>query len=206
MKLAIDKLQFNQAGLIPAIVQDETSGTVLMMAYMNEESLKRTMETKETWFYSRSRQELWHKGGSSGNTQTVSSLLYDCDGDTLLVLVNPAGPACHTGKTSCFYRTLDDSPLPKATMLSILESLVLKRKESPVEGSYTNYLFDKGIDKILKKVGEENAEVIIAAKNPDREEVIYETADLLYHLTVLLAEREISWDEIMQELKKRHKK
>ena len=206
MKLAIDKLKFDQAGLIPAIVQDETTGTVLMMAYMNEESLKRTMETKETWFYSRSRQELWHKGGTSGNTQVVSSLLYDCDGDTLLALVNPAGPACHTGKTSCFYRTLDDSPMPKATMLSILENLALERKKNPVEGSYTNYLFDKGIDKILKKVGEESAEVIIAAKNPDRGEVIYETADLLYHLTVLLAEREISWDEIMQELKQRHKK
>ena len=206
MKLAIDKLKFDQAGLIPAIVQDETTGTVLMMAYMNEESLKRTMETGETCFYSRSRQELWHKGGTSGNTQAVSSLLYDCDGDTLLVLVNPAGPACHTGKISCFYRTVDDSPMPKATMLSILENLALERKKNPVEGSYTNYLFDKGIDKILKKVGEESAEVIIAAKNPDRGEVIYETADLLYHLTVLLAEREISWDEIMQELKQRHKK
>lgn len=206
MKLAIDELQFNQAGLIPAIVQDEATGAVLMMAYMNEESLKRTIETKETWFYSRSRQELWHKGESSGNTQAVSSLLYDCDGDTLLVLVNPEGPACHTGKTSCFYRTVDGSPVARATMLNTLESLVLERKETPVEGSYTNYLFDKGIDKILKKVGEENAEVIIAAKNTDRGEMIYETADLMYHLTVLLAEKNISWEEIMQELKKRHKK
>jgi phosphoribosyl-ATP pyrophosphohydrolase/phosphoribosyl-AMP cyclohydrolase len=206
MKLAIDELQFTQAGLIPAIVQDETTGAILMMAWMNRESLDQTIKTNETWFYSRSRKTLWHKGETSGNIQTVSSILYDCDGDTLVVLVTPKGPACHTGNTSCFYRTLDGSPLPKATMLSTLETLVLERKKAPVEGSYTNYLFDKGIDKILKKVGEENAEVIIAAKNTDRGEVIYETADLLYHLTVLLAEKDISWDEIMQELKKRHKK
>lgn len=206
MKLAIDELQFNQAGLIPAIVQDETTGAILMMAWMNRESLDQTIKTKEAWFYSRSRQELWHKGETSGNIQSVSSILYDCDGDTLVVLVTPKGPACHTGNTSCFYRTLDGSQPPKATMLSTLETLVLKRKEAPVEGSYTNYLFDKGIDKILKKVGEENAEVIIAAKNTDRGEVIYETADLMYHLTVLLAEKDISWNEIMQELKKRHKK
>lgn len=206
MKLAIDELQFNQAGLIPAIVQDETTGSILMMAWMNRESLDQTIKTKEAWFYSRSRQELWHKGATSGNIQAVSSILYDCDGDTLVLLVTPKGPACHTGNTSCFYRTLDGSQPPKATMLSTLESLVLERKEAPVEGSYTNYLFDKGIDKILKKVGEENAEVIIAAKNTDRGEVIYETADLMYHLTVLLAEKDISWDEIMQELKKRHKK
>jgi phosphoribosyl-ATP pyrophosphohydrolase/phosphoribosyl-AMP cyclohydrolase len=206
MKVAINDLKFNEAGLIPAIVQDETTGAVLMMAYMNEESLAKTVESGQTWFYSRSRQELWNKGATSGNTQTVTGILYDCDGDTLLILVNPAGPACHTGNTSCFYRTFDGSPVPKAAMLNVLEDLVVERKKNPVDGSYTNYLFDKGIDKILKKVGEENAEVIIASKNPDRGEVIYETADLLYHLTVLLAEREISWEEIMQELKKRHKK
>lgn len=206
MKVAIDDLQFDQAGLIPAIVQDETTGTVLMMAWMNEEALEKTVETEEAWFYSRSRKELWHKGATSGNIQAVTSVLYDCDGDTLLLLVNPAGPACHTGAESCFYRTFDGSPLPKATMLNVLESLVKERKTNPVEGSYTNYLFDKGIDKILKKVGEENAEVIIASKNEDRGEIVYETADLLYHLTVLLAERDISWEEIMLELKKRHKK
>jgi len=206
MKVAIDDLQFNEAGLIPAIVQDETTGTVLMMAWMNEEALEKTVETEEAWFYSRSRKELWHKGATSGNIQAVTSVLYDCDGDTLLLLVNPAGPACHTGAESCFYRTFDGSPLPKATMLNVLESLVKERKTNPVEGSYTNYLFDKGIDKILKKVGEENAEVIIASKNEDRGEIVYETADLLYHLTVLLAERDISWEEIMLELKKRHKK
>ncbi len=206
MKVAIDDLQFNEAGLIPAIVQDETTGTVLMMAWMNEEALEKTVETEEAWFYSRSRKALWHKGATSGNTQAVTAILYDCDGDTLLLLVNPNGPACHTGRTSCFYRTFDGSPLPKATMLNVLESLVQERKANPTEGSYTNYLFDKGIDKILKKVGEENAEVIIASKNEDRGELIYETADLLYHLTVLLAERGISWEEIMLELKKRHKK
>lgn len=206
MKVAIDDLQFNEAGLIPAIVQDETRGTVLMMAWMNEEALEKTVETEEAWFYSRSRKELWHKGATSGNIQAVTSVLYDCDGDTLLLLVNPAGPACHTGAESCFYRTFDGSPLPKVTMLNVLESLVKERKSNPVEGSYTNYLFDKGIDKILKKVGEENAEVIIASKNEDRGEVVYETADLLYHLTVLLAERGISWEEVMLELKKRHKK
>lgn len=206
MIVAINDLKFNEAGLIPAIVQDEATGSVLMMAWMNEEALEKTVETEEAWFYSRSRKELWHKGATSGNIQAVTSVLYDCDGDTLLLLVNPKGPACHTGNTSCFYRTFDGSPLPKASMLGILETLVQERKKNPVEGSYTNYLFDKGIDKILKKVGEENAEVIIASKNADRGEVIYETADLIYHLTVLLAEREISWDEIMMELKKRHKK
>lgn len=206
MKVAIDDLQFNEAGLIPAIVQDETTGAVLMMAWMNEEALEKTVETDEAWFFSRSRQELWHKGATSGNIQAVTSILYDCDGDTLLLLVNPKGPACHTGNTSCFYRTFDGSPLPKATMLNVLETLVQERKSSPVEGSYTNYLFDKGLDKILKKVGEENAEVIIASKNEDRGEVIYETADLLYHLTVLMVEKGIAWEEVIQELKKRHKK
>lgn len=202
----LSKVEFDEKGLVPAVLQDVRTGMVLMTAYMNEESLAMTLDTGTACFYSRSRGELWQKGETSGNIQDVEQILYDCDADTLLVLVKPRGPACHTGRMSCFYRDLveeGETLAPGFDELAVLEETVSDRKKNPVEKSYTNYLFREGIDKILKKVGEENAEVIIAAKNPDRGELVYETSDLLYHLTVLLVEKGISWSEIKEELRKR---
>ncbi len=166
MDTLLNKIKFNDQGLVPAIVQDINTREVLMMAYMNEESLRLTLETQKTWFYSRSRGKLWNKGESSGNTQAVKKVAYDCDGDTLLVEVEPAGPACHTGERTCFYSDLyvDESASESKPLPQKLYDLIEDRKLNPKEGSYTNYLFDKGIDKILKKVGEEASEVIIASK------------------------------------------
>lgn len=205
--MEINTLKFDDRGLIPAIVQDANTSQVLMMAYMNKESLEKTLETGNTWFFSRSRQELWNKGATSGNFQKVVSIDVDCDEDTLLVQVIPAGPSCHTGEVSCFYRNLSGEPssAAKADMLHTLYQIVLERKATPKEGSYTQYLFDKGVDKILKKVGEEAAETIIAAKNNSSEELIYETSDLFYHLMVLLVEQGVSLDDILLELENRHK-
>lgn len=200
-------LKFDAQGLIPAIVQDANTAEVLMMAYMNQESFDKTLETGTTWFYSRSRQELWNKGATSGNTQQVVSIQLDCDEDTLLIQVLPAGPSCHTGETSCFYRSITGA-LPatkKSDMLHTLYEIVQDRKAHPKEGSYTQYLFDKGLDKILKKVGEESAETIIAAKNTDSQELIYEMSDLFYHLMVLLVDQGVSLDQILEELQNRHK-
>lgn len=204
----METLKFDEKGLIPAIVQDANTSQVLMMAYMNKESLEKTLETGTTWFYSRSRQQLWNKGATSGNIQHVVSLSVDCDEDTLLVTVQPAGPSCHTGEISCFFRTLFGTlpQTPKKDMLHILYEIVRDRKENPKEGSYTQYLFEKGLDKILKKVGEESAETIIAAKNKVTEELIYEMSDLFYHLTVLLVEQDVTLDQILLELEERHKK
>jgi phosphoribosyl-ATP pyrophosphohydrolase/phosphoribosyl-AMP cyclohydrolase len=226
----IDKLEeiefkFNQLGLMPAVVQDYQTKEVLMVAYVNKESLNLSLEKGETVFYSRSRQELWHKGETSGNTQEIKEIYYDCDQDTILFLVEPAGPACHTGKTSCFYRKIAEETEVKAEemmkmqqeaqkieaefeaekVVDSLYQLILSRKEEMPEGSYTTYLFEEGIDKILKKVGEESAEVIIASKNDPDQELVYETADLVYHMLVLLAARGIEPDQIREELKKRHK-
>lgn len=203
------KINYNQDGLVPAIVQDAVSGQVLMLAYMNEESLQKTLETKETWFFSRSRQQLWHKGETSGNIQQVVDLLYDCDQDTLLVKVVQKGVACHTGKRSCFndYLLKGEVDLPnKEGILDTLYACIAERKANPVEGSYTNYLFEKGIDKILKKVGEESAETIIAAKNNVPEEIILETCDLAYHVLVMLVDRGITIDQLKSELVTRHVK
>ena len=206
------ELKFNDKGLIPAIVQDADTKNVLMLAYVNETSFKKTLETGETWFYSRSRQELWHKGATSGNTQKIEDIYYDCDQDTLLILVKPAGPACHTGETSCFYRKLAKSTekngenINNNDILELLYELISERKQELPEDSYTTYLFEKGIDKILKKIGEESAEIIIASKNEPKEELIYETTDFLYHLLVLLVEKEVSLDQIEKELQNRYKK
>ena len=215
------QIRYDEAGLVPAIIQDATTRKVLMMAYMNEESLKRSIETGETWFWSRSRSELWHKGGTSGNTQAITSISYDCDSDTLLVKVVPEGPACHTGATSCFYR---DIPLNNQTteaqkslatsltdgerfaVLGELERVIAEREVERPEGAYTTYLFDKGVDKILKKVGEEASETIIAAKNKDNAELRLEVSDLIYHLLVLLQERKLPLNEIMEELSTRHER
>ncbi|HET7580614.1 MAG TPA: bifunctional phosphoribosyl-AMP cyclohydrolase/phosphoribosyl-ATP diphosphatase HisIE [Bacillales bacterium] len=202
-------MNLNENGLIPAIVQDAQSKEVLTLAYMNEESLKKSMETKETWFYSRSRRELWHKGETSGNTQKIVDIRYDCDEDTLLVLVEPAGPACHKGNYSCFADSLltEGQPEPRHDRFAIfneLESVISEREAVRPEGAYTTYLFQEGVDKILKKVGEEAAEVIIAAKNRAPDELEWETADLFYHVLVLLREQKLPLDRVLKALEKRH--
>lgn len=205
----IDSLKYDEKGLIPAIIQDYSNKEVLMLGYMNEESLRLTLETKRTWFFSRSRQKLWNKGETSGNFHAVKGIKYDCDQDTLLISVKPMGPTCHTGENSCFYSTLleDEAKIEESSkVFDLLYERILNRKEEPIEGSYTKYLFEKGIDKILKKVGEETSEVIIASKNNDKEEIVYEVSDLIYHLLVLLADRKVSIKEIKQELYKRYKK
>ena len=203
----ISMISFGKDGLVPCICQDAKTGAVLMLAYMNEQSLRLTLEKKRAVYYSRSRSELWEKGATSGNTQKVRAIYYDCDADALLIKVEQTGNACHTGEYSCFFNAVFDdlgvSADPGSSVFGELYATVIGRKNDPSEGSYTNYLFDKGLDKILKKVGEEAAETIIAAKNQDRQELIGETGDLIYHLTVMLAEKGISMDEIEQELKSR---
>ena len=195
------ELKFNEQGLIPAIVQDARTRRVLMLAWMNEESLRVSMEKELCCFWSRSRQELWLKGETSGNYQHIISIKTDCDCDTLLISVKPDGPACHLGTVSCFD---NDKNFCKKFDLDDLMKLIKGRKSNKVEGSYTSYLFDKGLDKILKKVGEESTEVIIAAKDKDKAETIYEIADLTYHVLVLMAEAGIEPEEIMKELESRH--
>ncbi|MBS4022189.1 MAG: bifunctional phosphoribosyl-AMP cyclohydrolase/phosphoribosyl-ATP diphosphatase HisIE [Dethiobacter sp.] len=199
------ELKYNEAGLIPAIVQDVGSGRVLMLAYMNSESLQKTKETGETWFFSRSRNQLWHKGVTSGHTQEVVGIRYDCDCDALLVQVKQQGPACHTGAVSCFYRTLPGQEEHLACdFLFELERIIDNRKVQKPEGSYVAGLFAKGLDRILKKVGEEAGEVIIAAKNEDKNELVYEAGDLLFHLLVLLSQKGVSLSEVLAELERRH--
>lgn len=203
-------VRFDEKGLVPAIVQEAETKEVLTLAYMNQESLTKTLETGETWFYSRSRQELWHKGATSGNTQSVVSVKYDCDQDSVLVLVQPKGPACHTGAVSCFTEGVvterATSSLADYQILQSLEQLIIEREKERPEGAYTTYLFEKGVDKILKKVGEEASEVIIAAKNRDKEELKWEAADLLYHLQVLLVEQGLPFKEVLKTLEERHKR
>lgn len=240
MKEIFEEIKFNEQGLVPAILQDVDSREVLMLAYMNSESLQKTIEIGKACFWSRSRQELWLKGETSGNYQQVKEIRFDCDTDTLLLLVKPVGPACHTGEKSCFYRKLSggkiekasglrkddlgagtkstnendqidpenlakDYQLNKAVFLFKLYNVIAGRKKNPVEGSYTNYLFDKGVDKICKKVGEEAAEVIIGAKNASNEEMVYEIGDLIYHLMVLMNLYEIPLTDILEELEARSK-
>jgi phosphoribosyl-AMP cyclohydrolase / phosphoribosyl-ATP pyrophosphohydrolase len=242
-ELLIQNLKFDDRGLITAVVQDDDSDEILMVAHMNAESLAKTLQTGETWFWSRSRQELWHKGATSGATQRVVDLRLDCDGDALLVRVNPNGPACHTGERSCFFRGAQDVEAEKSRepaksqdknrdkngpaltrvesqvslvnvaamdlgiQLQDLFKLIQERKDQRPEGSYTSYLFNSGIDKILKKVGEESAETIIAAKNAGdddgRKQLSSEISDLLYHLLVLMVERDVSLYDIAAELSAR---
>jgi phosphoribosyl-ATP pyrophosphohydrolase/phosphoribosyl-AMP cyclohydrolase len=197
MKDILEKAKFSADGLIPAVVQDARTREVLTVAYMNREALRLTLEERETYFWSRSRQALWHKGETSGNSQKVLKVSLDCDNDTVLVEVEPAGPACHTGSYSCF-----GVEPGLESVLNELYSVIERRKEERPDGSYTTYLFNSGLDKILKKVGEEATETIVAAKNNDGR-LSSETADLLYHLLVLLVERGISLDEISRELKQR---
>ncbi|MFC4775694.1 bifunctional phosphoribosyl-AMP cyclohydrolase/phosphoribosyl-ATP diphosphatase HisIE [Paenibacillus sp. GCM10023252] len=231
------KIKWDSNGLVPAIVQDAVSKEVLMMAYMNEESLRLSIESGDTWFWSRSRSELWHKGATSGHTQRIRSMSYDCDGDTLLVKVEQQGPACHTGRYSCFFHPIQvegaAGTLPKSesdssatgegashesqsqvspsqsdrySVLGTLETVIAERYAERPEGSYTTYLFEKGVDKILKKVGEEASEVIIAAKNQDNDELRSEASDLLFHLMVLMRERGLPLDDVLRELGGRHGK
>ena len=197
------KLKFNEQGLIPAIAQDASSGEVLMMAWMNEDSLKLTMDTGYATYYSRSRKELWKKGETSGHVQKVVSMKYDCDGDTLLLLVEQTGVACHTGEKSCFFNDIMGEKQVPAKILDDVYKIILDRRENPKEGSYTNYLLDKGIRKTCKKVGEEASETIIGAVAGDTDNVRYEVADLLYHLSVLLVQCNLTWDDIFTELEKR---
>jgi phosphoribosyl-AMP cyclohydrolase / phosphoribosyl-ATP pyrophosphohydrolase len=206
----VENIKFDEKGLIPAIVQDATTKQVLTLAYMNRTSLEKSIETGETWFYSRSRQELWHKGETSGNTQKIVEMSLDCDQDAMVVLVEPAGPACHTGEISCFSEKVfhnvsyEKQSLEDYKILVTLEQLIKQREQERPEGAYTTYLFEKGVDKILKKVGEESAEVIIAAKNRDTEELKWEAADLIYHLMVLLREQGLPFNEILKVLQERH--
>lgn len=201
----VDELKFDDKGLIPAILVDDESGDVLMMAYMNRESLNISIERKLACFWSRSRGELWLKGETSGNYQHIREIVADCDRDTLLVYVKPDGPACHLGNESCFVDDVmprEETKHERFTLCGLME-LIKGRKNEPVEGSYTSYLFGKGLDKILKKIGEESSEVIIAAKN-DRKEAVYEISDLVYHLLVLMAEMNIDTRDIIKELASRH--
>ncbi len=199
----INELKFDDKGLIPAIVVDAKTKDVLTLAYMNEESLKISLEKKMTCFWSRSRNELWLKGETSGNYQHIVSISADCDKDALVVEVVKDGPACHTGEESCFYNTILENEEPAFTYEGLYD-LIKGRKTDKKEGSYTTYLFEKGLDKILKKIGEECTEVIIGAKAQDKAETVYEIADLIYHLTVLMVEADISIDDITSELASRH--
>ena len=199
----LDELKFDEKGLIPAVVVDDETGKVLTLAYMNRESLAISMEKKLTCFWSRSRQELWLKGETSGNYQHIVSITADCDGDALEVRVKKDGPACHTGAESCFHNSVLGEQTEKFKLEGLYQLLLSRKKELP-EGSYTTYLFQKGLDKILKKVGEESTEVIIAAKAEERKETVYELADLAYHAMVLMVQAGISMKDVRQELASRH--
>lgn len=198
--------KLNSDGMIPVVVQDYRTDEILMLAYMNEEAFENTISSGKMTYYSRSRDEIWIKGMTSGHIQYVKSLTADCDYDTILAKVSQIGSACHTGKPSCFFHPIVKKEYMEKNPLKVFEDvydIILDRKTNPKEGSYTNYLFEKGIDKILKKVGEENTEIIIAAKNPNAEEIKYEISDYLYHLMVLMAEKGVTWEDITQELSQR---
>lgn len=200
----IDQLKFDEKGLIPAVIVEAGTHRLLMVAYMNRESLKISMETGKTCFWSRSRQELWTKGETSGNYQHIVSITADCDLDTLKVVVEKDGPACHTGAETCFFNPVYQSEEKSDFTMDALMELIRGRKTNPQEGSYTTYLFRKGLDKILKKIGEESTEVIIAAKDNDTKETIYEISDLVYHVMVMMIEQGISLEDIRRELASRH--
>lgn len=204
--LSWEELKKNSDGMVPVIVQDYRTDEVLMLAYMNEESFRATINSGKMTYYSRSRKEIWVKGMTSGHIQYVKSLTADCDYDTILAKVSQVGVACHTGSPTCFFNEIVKKEYVEKNPLKVMEDvyqIILDRKENPKEGSYTNYLFDKGIDKILKKVGEEATEIVIAAKNPDPEEIKYEISDFLYHMMVLMAEKGVTWEDITQELSQR---
>lgn len=197
-RLNIDDVKFDDRGLVPAVIRDASTGTVMMVAYMNRESLGKTLETNETWFWSRERQELWHKGATSGNRQKVFWIAKDCDSDALLIDVRPLGPACHNGTFSCF----QDSEHPNLDLRPLVTVLQRRKAERP-EGSYSAYLFNEGLDLVLKKLGEETTEVVIAAKGDDKQRLIEEISDLVYHLSVLMVNEGVSLAEVSDELRRR---
>ncbi len=204
--IPLDKIQYNEQGLVPAIAQDYLDGTVLMMAWMNRESLKKTLETGEAWYWSRSRQELWHKGATSGHIQKIKSMRYDCDSDALLLTIQQVGDiACHTGERSCFHQVGNKKYTPPADMLSEVFKVIRDRKDNPIEGSYTCQLFEKGDNKILKKIGEESAEVVMACKDDEPDEIASEAADLLYHTLVALAHHNVDIRDVYRKLAQRRK-
>ena len=203
--LDMTKIKFDEKGLVPAIAQDATTGQVLMLAYMNAESLQQTLDSGYATYYSRSRQQLWRKGETSGHWQKIRAISYDCDGDALLLTVDQTGPACHTGEISCFHHpvVVDEEPPATAAILQEVYDTIVDRAIHPQEGSYTNYLLAKGVEKTCKKVGEEASEAIIAAVKDSREELCYEAGDLLYHLLVLLYQRGLKPQDVWEELARR---
>ena len=201
----IEDINFDDRGLVPAVVQDADTKKVLMLAYMNAEAIRKTLEEKQACYYSRSRKDLWIKGATSGNTQKLKGFYYDCDKDSILLEVEQTGVACHTGEFSCFFNEVISSENEEIDVLKELYALLKERKRNPREGSYTSYLFEKGLDKILKKVGEEAREVIIGAKNKNKEELVYEISDLVYHLLVLMVNENVTMEDIKEELIKRRK-
>ena len=206
ISIAWEDLKLNSDGMVPVVVQDAENDEVLMLAYMNKEAFAQTIRTGRMTYWSRSRSELWVKGLTSGHFQYVKELRLDCDNDTILAKVDQIGAACHTGSRSCFFKKLLKKEYDDTNPLKVFQEVydvILDRREHPKEGSYTNYLFDKGIDKILKKVGEECTEIVIAAKNPDKEEIKYEISDFLYHVMVLMAVKGLTWEEVTRELARR---
>jgi phosphoribosyl-AMP cyclohydrolase / phosphoribosyl-ATP pyrophosphohydrolase len=204
--IPIDKIKYDERGLVPAIVQDYLDGTVLMMAWMNAESLQKTLDTGETWFWSRSRQEFWHKGATSGHLQHVKDIRYDCDSDALLVTVEQVGDiACHTGERSCFHQIADAKTAPPADTLSDLYATICDRRDNPRAGSYTQTLFADGDNKILKKIGEEAVEVVMACKDDDPDRIADEVADLLYHTLVAISHHRVSIRDVYRKLQSRRK-
>ena len=204
LSIPIEKIRYNERGLVPAIAQDYLDGTVLMMAWMNQESLQKTIETGETWYWSRSRQELWHKGATSGHTQKVRSLRYDCDSDALLITIEQVGDiACHKGERSCFHNAGETKQAPPADTLSEVYRVIRDRQENPSEKSYTCQLFAGGDNKILKKIGEESAEVVMACKDDDKRAIASEVADLLYHTLVALAHHNVDIRDVYRQLQSR---
>ena len=201
----LNEIKFDDKGLVVAVAQDYISNEVLMVAYMNRESLEITMKEKRACYYSRSRQSIWRKGETSRHVQKLKGLYYDCDCDAILMKVEQTGNACHTGCYSCFYNKVYDENVTDRSILNKVYCQIMNRKDNPIEGSYTNYLFDKGLDKILKKVGEETSEVIIGAKNKNKDELVYELCDLIYHSLVLMVNEGVTVDDIKHELTKRHK-
>ncbi|WP_029681827.1 bifunctional phosphoribosyl-AMP cyclohydrolase/phosphoribosyl-ATP diphosphatase HisIE [Picosynechococcus sp. NKBG15041c] len=205
--IPLDQVRFNEQGLVPAIAQDYLDGTVLMLAWMNRESLQKTMETGEAWYWSRSRQELWHKGATSGHIQKVQSLRYDCDSDAILMAIEQIGDiACHTGERSCFHQVDHSKSAPVADTLSEVFNVIRDRRDNPQAGSYTNSLFDAGDNKILKKIGEEAAEVVMACKDDDKDDIAGEVADLFYHSLVAIAHHGVELRDVYKKLQDRRRK
>ena len=201
----LNEIKFDEKGLIVAVTQDYFTNEVLMVAYMNREALATTLKEKRVCYFSRSRNCLWRKGETSGHVQYLKGLCYDCDADAILLKVEQVGNACHTGAYSCFFNKVFEEDIADKGIINKVYCQIKDRKDNPKEGSYTNYLFNEGLDKILKKVGEETSEVIIAAKNKDKEELIYEICDLIYHSLVLMVNEEVTLDELKKELTKRHR-